>query len=407
MGAELCDSVDKSLLKVAVNDVMPAFPLFKTRLKRGYGGYYLQENLNEVDVFDKDDAILCPINVKKTHGFQFRLSAEGNKIYLEMFHALTDANGAIVFLRAIIRRYRELQGVEFEKNSTAYSHLRQVKDGDVKDSFRENYRKKGFKFSLKSIAGKLPHRIGGKASKKGFVIKEYHLKTGEVVGAAKKFGVTVTAFLAGAVAFAIKSQGGIKRDIVMMIPVNLRRLFPDDGDGTLSNFVTFVRVIIKRHEGETIEECMKICSEQIIENASKDKMQAFISTTVKVQRNIFFRMVPLCVKWIFIRLGRLFMKSRQTVIISNVGRVDADESLKTKSFFIFMNASKNNLQNVGIVSHLSETKVNFTSATEDLSMPLAVEKILKEYDINTQNSDLIYAKRKVKTLNMQENDKLK
>ena len=104
VGAVLNDAVDKHILENAVNDAICRFPLYKTRLRKGYGAYYLEENGARVNVFDWDSRVLVPINTKQTNGYQFRLSCGGKRVKLEIFHALTDANGAVKFLSAILRR---------------------------------------------------------------------------------------------------------------------------------------------------------------------------------------------------------------------------------------------------------------------------------------------------------------
>ena len=169
-----------------------------------------------------------------------------------------------------------------------------------------------------------------------------------------------------------------------MVPVNLRKLFPTE---TLSNFVTFVRLIVKRSEVKTFDDCVRLCAAQLAEKASKDKMQAFISTTVRAQKNIIFRMIPLGLKWIFIRLGRLFLKSRQTIIISNLGNIELPDEMGVEQITMNLNVSKNNVQNLGIVSYEGSCRLTFTSAIEQLDMPSAVFDTLEENNIKiTKNA---------------------
>ena len=383
VGAVLKDDIDKEVLKRAVNDAINRFPLYKTKLAKGYGAYYLKANDKPVEVFDLGGKILQPINVKHTGGYQFRLACAGNKVTLEIFHALTDANGAIKFLTAIIRRYRELCGVEFDKDCEILEWNGTPSEGEFEDAFKKYYKRISLsELNLKGMAGEAPHRIKGTLLKE-YIVDERTCDTDDLIKNAKSMGVSLTAYIAGVVAYSILKNEGVKKPIAIMIPVNLRKLFPSE---TLSNFITFVRLIVKKGECKTLEDCVKTCADQLAEKASKDKMQAFISTTVRAQRNIIFRAVPLCIKWILIRLGRLFMKSRQTIIISNVGNFTFPEQMGIDGLYLNLNVSKNNVQNLAVASCGGDCKLAFTSAIAELDMPKAVFDTLEEQGVKIQKS---------------------
>lgn len=390
VGVKLNDNVDKDILRRALNDTLNRFPLYKTKLKRGYGAYLLQENSAPAEVFDIDGKVLRPINTRVTNGYQFRLACAGDKIALEMFHALTDANGAIKFLTAIVRRYRELQGVRFDEDCPVFAWDSQPRDEELEDGFKKYYKSIPLsQLNLKGMTGKAPHRISGTLLEDGYKLEFGTADTSEVIRRAKEKGVSLTAYIAGAVAYSMLKSGNVKRPVTVMIPVNLRSLFPSE---TLSNFVTFVRLIVRSGEGATLDECVKSCSKQLTEKAGKQKMQAFISTTVRAQRNIIFRAVPLWLKWIFIRLGRLFLKSRQTIIISNLGNISIPPEMGVDAVMMNLNVSKNNVQNLGVVSFKGVCRLTFTSAIKELTMPSAVFDTLEEEGIQITKNDLYLKK---------------
>lgn len=382
-----CD-IEGDVLGRAVNDVIARFPLYKTKLVRGYGKYALKENCAEVKVFEIDSRILKPIDTKLTNGYQFRLAYKGNRVVLEMFHALTDANGAIAFLFAVIRRYKELHGEEFDENCGVWAWDSTAREGETEDAFKKHYRRISLKdLNLKGMAGEAPHRIKGTLLKDGYILEEGVFNTADLLARSKELGVSLTAYIAGAVAYGIMKTESVKRPIAIMIPVNLRKMFPSE---TLANFITFVRLVIKKDECVTFEECVKSCAKQLADKASKEKMQAFVSTTVRAQRNIIFRAVPLPLKWIFMRLGRLFLKSRQTIIISNLGRYELPDGLGVKEILVNLNVSKNNVQNLGVATYDGKTKLTFTSAIEELTMPDSVFKTLEERGHKIMKTDFIH-----------------
>lgn len=383
VGAALKDEIDKDILKRAVNDAINRFPLYKTKLAKGYGAYYLKSNDKPVEVFGEDGKILKPINTKLTNGYQFRLACAGNKVTLEIFHALTDANGAIRFLAAIIRRYRELCGTEFGEEYEIFAWNGTPSEGEFEDAFKKYYKRISLgELNLKGMAGEAPHRVKGTLLK-DYILEERVCDTDGLIKNAKAMGVSLTPYIAGVVVYSLLKNADVKsKPIAIMIPVNLRKLFPSE---TLSNFITFVRLTVKKGGCNTLEDCVKICASQLAEKASKEKMQAFISTTVRAQRNIIFRAVPLCVKWILIRFGRLFMKSRQTVIISNVGNFAFDERMGIDEIYLNLNVSKNNVQNLALASCGGGCKLSFTSAIAERDMPKAVFNVLEEQGVKVSN----------------------
>ncbi len=225
VGATLSDEIDEPLLLKALSEAVFRFPLYRTRLKKGYGKYCLAENNAPLKLFGLPTKILCPIDKKETNGYLFRLCAGGNRITLEMFHALTDANGALKFLCAILRRYRELQGKEFDDGCGIPYALETAPESELQDAFRTNYKKIGLKdLNLKGMMGERPYRIEGELLDGGYLTYEGTARAEELVGRAKALGVSVTAYVVGTLAYSIALEAD-KRPVVVMIPVNLRGIF--------------------------------------------------------------------------------------------------------------------------------------------------------------------------------------
>lgn len=92
----MTEEVDKDKLQIALNDVLPRFEAYRVRLKKGYAWHFFEYNDAPCNVF-AEETLLKPINPADTNGYWFRVSALGNKIVLEIFHALADGNGALAF----------------------------------------------------------------------------------------------------------------------------------------------------------------------------------------------------------------------------------------------------------------------------------------------------------------------
>lgn len=365
ISAIMNETVDKDKLQIALNDVLPRFEAYKVRLKKGYAWHFFEYNDAPCKVF-AEETLLKPINPDETNGYWFRVSALGNKIVLEIFHALADGNGALAFLKSIVKRYRELLGVEVDDEGTI-DWQSQPHQEETEDGFEKNYKPISLgQMNLKALAGKVPHRIKGTLSKDGYEVSEGVADSADILKKAKEIGVSFTAYIAGVLAFSIEKTCKNKVPIAVMIPVNLRALYPSK---TMRNFVTFVRVIFAPSSFESVEACAIEAQRQIKVLTAKDKLDAFISTTVKAQRNWILKVVPLFLKTAILRLGRLFMRSRQTIIFSNLGNVVSPQSMGVERYVLNMNVSKNNTQNLGAITTNGKTTLAFTRAIKETSLP--------------------------------------
>ena len=232
--------------------------------------------------------------------------------------------------------------------------------------------------NLKALAGKVPHRIKGTLSKDGYEVSEGVADSADILKKAKEIGVSFTAYIAGVLAFSIEKTCKNKVPIAVMIPVNLRALYPSK---TMRNFVTFVRVIFAPSSFESVEACAIEAQRQIKVLTAKDKLDAFISTTVKAQRNWILKVVPLFLKTAILRLGRVFMRSRQTIIFSNLGNVTSPQCMGVERYALNMNVSKNNTQNLGAITTNGKTTLAFTRAIKETLLPETFFEELQKQNI--------------------------
>ncbi len=364
VGATLVDEVDRATLERALNDTIGRFPQYKVRLKKGYAWHYFETNDEPIKVFDMPSAMLRPIDEKETNGYLFRVCVEGRDIILEIFHALTDGNGAIAFLKTFIFRYRQLQGVNVCLQDGIYDIKEKPTDEEMQDSFIPNYKPLGMDF--KTLAGSVPHKIEGTLKAGPFARNIVSAKAQDILAKAKELGVSYTAYTVALLAKSIMQISSPQKPIVLMVPINLRNIY---NSKTLRNFVTFVRIVIQPNSKFALQEYAKEVATQIKDKSSKDRMDEFISTTVKAQRNVVLKIVPLCVKAFFIKVGRLFMKSRQTIICSNLGVHNLPKELGVERLIFNLNVSKNNTQNVGIITTNGVSTISITSCIKEKALP--------------------------------------
>lgn len=372
--AEIDEIVDRDLLSRAINDAMGRFPTFKVRLKKGYNWHYLEQNDEKVEVFEDDGSLLCPIDPEKTNGYLFRAAYNGNKISLEIFHGLCDGTGATAFLKGIIQKYRELQGRSFDGVDGAIDFDEIAGEDEIEDAFKRNYSPIKFGgIDIKGLTGSAPHLLNGTIDENGYSSVKGECDYEKVSKLAKQNDATFTAYTAGTLAYAIEKTENCSRPIVMMIPVNLRSIFPSNN---VRNFVTFVRLVFKPRALASIEEYVASAKKQLAANATKDKLQAMISTTVRAEKTLLLRLTPLWLKEGIAKFIRVFLKSRQTIILSNLGRTDMPETLGVKRLIFNVNVSKNAKVNLGVTSTGGRTLFSFTKSIVEDTLPKNFFEIL-------------------------------
>ena len=120
----LKENIKASLLEEALKQVLPRFPGFQVKLKRGFFWYYFEENRNEPYVEQESSWPCRYIDPKSGHLYLFRVSYYEKRINLEVFHAVTDGMGAVNFLRELTVCYLDLKNGRKRKFQT--SSMRQL-----------------------------------------------------------------------------------------------------------------------------------------------------------------------------------------------------------------------------------------------------------------------------------------
>ncbi len=353
--------IDPAILKEAANIVIKRFPIYKSTLKVGWAWHYLQEIDEEVKVFPFDGLILSPIDPKETNGYWFKLYYEENRITMRALHVLSDGAPAMDFMEALALMYQKLRGVEVDLNAVNVQWEGEIDKDEVTDGFVKHYKKIKFKDAkYGELIGSTPNRFKGELAEKYSEISR-GVDSKELLLKAKELGVSLTSYITGILAMSIERNNPSKHPVAIMIPVNLRKMFPSNSK---QNFVTFVRIEISPNKYKTLKEYIDEAQKQLIEKVTVDKMQQRISSTYKGQTNLFFRITPVFLKKIGFNIARIFMKSRQTMIFSNLGNINLPNT-GLNSMEVNINVSKNSRVSLGVISCNGITAISFTSAMKE------------------------------------------
>lgn len=367
ISARMDAPVDREVLAAAVNETLKRFPTFAVRLRRGYAWYYFEENAAEYPVGEASGKPLLPISAAEKAGYLFRLDCKDNVVVLEVFHALSDGLGALEFFKAVLYVYAVKSGRSPEGTAGIIDLAAEPSEEEAEDAFYRYHRRvKLGDVQLKELMGSRPAFVEGTLSEDGYAVSYGGVRVDAVRAAAKSAGASVTAFLCGAMACAVRNtQTRRDRDVVIMVPVNLRDMFPSR---TLRNFVNFVRLTFRHGECETLGDFVTSAAKQLKEKATPDEMAKFMSTTVSTERSLPLRIAPLWFKILAARVARFFLKSRQTLIFSNLGRVTLPEGTGVRRLTFNLNVSKTSRVNVGALSLGDEMTLAFSRSVVERTL---------------------------------------
>ena len=359
----MLDDVDPEKLSLAVEEALKRFPTMAVRLRAGYSRHYFEHNTLPLPIKEYDGKVLAPINRRKNNYHNIRISYIGKKIVFDFFHAVTDANGALRFIKNVCFEYARMLGKDVSDIKDVDINLRET-DGEIEDSFLKYYQKTKFDMDdIKSLIGQKPITIGGIPSKNSISCRELVAK--EVIDLARSKNTTVTALLGGILAYSIiKTREKIdgKKSIILMIPVDYRRIFPSV---SMRNFVFFIRICIKPQQWYTLNDYITMVHDQMVEATKKENLQKDLSTVVKGGKSFILKICPLFLKMAIAKFSRLFLKTRQTIIFSNLGKVDIDKRLDVDKIMFNLNVSKNATTNLASISTNGEMVLAFSKSVSD------------------------------------------
>ena len=102
VSATLKESVDCDVLHAAVVVTVKRFPSLAVRLRNGAFWYYLEQLPCAPKIREDSSYPLTRMSKKETKKCAFRVLVYGERIAVEIFHSLTDGNGAVVFLKSLV-----------------------------------------------------------------------------------------------------------------------------------------------------------------------------------------------------------------------------------------------------------------------------------------------------------------
>ena len=293
----LIEDVDPVLLQRAVDDLMPRFPSFYLRLRRGVFWYYLEEVAAPPQIQEDYAYPLTFVTGREMSRCCLRVLHYKNRIAVEYFHVLSDGGGAMVYLKTLVARYLALRyGADIPPTDGVLDLHDAPDPEELEDSFQRCAADHPA-FCPEAEAYRLP----GKRELGRFM----RLITGEVPAKdlhalAREYGCTVTVLLAAIMAECVLSIQAEQvppqrqKPVKITIPVDLRRLFPSR---TLRNFALTVNPGVDPRLGTyTLRELCDAFTHQLAAEITPQRMAGRIAQNVAPQKSKLLKAVPIFLK---------------------------------------------------------------------------------------------------------------
>lgn len=324
----MTENIDVTILQEALTTVAERIPTFRCTLKAGAFWWYL----------DRCDAapIVRPLKPLKNFRFKdqdgllYRISVEGKQLSLDVFHALADGNGAMVFLMTLAGEYVRLRyGTSIQYNYLVLDPKDRPAYAEVEDSFKSVFSGRHGQLEKNVDA----YHIRGTVMPFG-TVKDLRvvMNADSVRQVARKYGCTVTELLTATMLWALQQEhrrdaSRKKRSVLKVsVPVNLRPIYQSR---TVRNFSSYVNLGVDVKDGYmTFEELVNAVRAQKEHDLKRESLEPKIAANVELEEMLLVRMIPLILKHPIIDIINLLHGDRfcsQT--LSNMGNLNVPKAL--------------------------------------------------------------------------------
>jgi NRPS condensation-like uncharacterized protein len=365
----LCENVDKAVLQSALDVTAKRFPSIAARLRRGLFWFYLQQVDEAPKIRHEQSYPLVFMSNKEMQKCALRVIAYRNRIAVEYFHSLTDGTGALIFLKTLTAEYLEQKyGISIPCEDGILDRREPPSKEELEDSF--------LRYTSPVAASRRSAnawRPAQEPTQGGFLnLTCFSLPVQDALSQARARGTSLTVFLGAAMMQALQSwqaecvpQAKKRKRIKLLIPVNLRNLFPSK---TLRNFAMYTIPELDTRLGEySFEEICKVIQSKMGAEITAKHMSTVITTNVKDERNPLVRLIPLPLKNLVMKAIFDSVGERKSCLsLSNLGAVRIPECMQpyVTRFDFILGVQAAAPYNCGVLSYGDTLYINFIRNTK-------------------------------------------
>ena len=138
LSATLAEEVDTRVLQSALDVTVRRFPSMCVRLRRGLFWYYLQQLNKAPTIREESSYPVTSMTRREIRSCAFRVIVYQNRIAVEFFHAVTDGNGGLVFLKSLTAEYlQQKYGASIPATHGVLGRLESPSEEELEDSFQK------------------------------------------------------------------------------------------------------------------------------------------------------------------------------------------------------------------------------------------------------------------------------
>ncbi len=389
LSVTLKEPVDTAVLQSALDVTVRRFPSISARLRRGVFWYYLQQLEHAPTVRCDSSYPLTAMSRAEARSCAFRVLAYKNRIAVEMFHSLTDGTGALIFLKSLTAEYLQQRcGVHISADKGVLGRLEEPSPQELEDSFQ----KYGGTLHATRKANDA-WRLSGTPEPGGFLhLTCLRLSAEQVLSKAHEYGVSVTTFLCAAVMLALQQLQSrqvplpmLRKSIKILLPVNLRRLFPSK---TLRNFALYTTPEIQPKLGEySFREICQVVHHRMGLELTPKFMSTMIATNLGSERMLAVRLVPLFLKNIIMKTVFNSVGERKSCMtLSNLGVAEVPEEMKpfVERFDFILGVQATAPYNCGVISYGEYLYMNVIRNIQEPVLERQLYNILRDLGLSAQ-----------------------
>ena len=327
MSVTLSEPVCAATLQRALEATVARIPTFGYTLTGGAFWWYLRRLDRVPQLLPLQP--LHHFSIGGNGGFLFRVSADGCRIVLDVFHVLTDGSGGMTFLLTLAAEYLRLhRGIAPVCGGYVLDPAAAPRPAELADAFDDFAGKRGAleqndpAWHIRGCV--LPHRVLRNV--------RLRLPMDRVREAARCRQATVTELLTAAMVAALqevrrKSPFRRRTALKVNVPVDLRRIF---GGCTLRNFSSYVVLGVDVRNGEYgFDRILEVVRAQKRLYSMPSQLEPKIARNVELENNFAIGCLPRILKKPLIDAVNKLKGDRYcSHTFSNLGRIELPDALR-------------------------------------------------------------------------------
>lgn len=383
----LFEPVDPDVLQSALDVTVKRFPFIAARLRKGAFWYYLQQVESTPRVRQEYSYPLTFMSAREMRQCALRVIVHQDRIAVEFFHSLTDGTGALIFLKSLTAEYLERKyGISVPAEQGVLDRKQPPRPQELEDSFP--------KYAGPVAASRKATnawQLTSEPRPDGFLqLTCFRLSVRETLARAHEYGTTVTVFLSAVMMLALLNlqkekvpEADRRERIKLLIPINLRRLFPSQ---TLRNFSMYTTPELDPRLGDyTLEEICDVIRHKMGAEFTQKHMSSVIATNVNDEKNMLVRLVPLPVKNVVMKaIYDNVGEKKSCLSFSNLGAIQLPEIMKPyiRRMDFILGAQASSAYNCGMLSYGDTIYINFIRNIRDAELERHFFAVLQELGLS-------------------------